>query len=75
MLGKGRNTCRRDKRYIGGKVREVTKCVCNMDTSNVNHIDSISVHRVLSINSMYSRSDSQKQDMMILHTLGHNTGW
>ena len=44
-------TYARDKRYIGGKVRKVTKCVCNMDTSNINHTDRINVHRVLSINS------------------------
>ena len=41
----------------------------------VNHTDRINVHRVLSINSMYSRSDSQKRYMMKCHILGNNTGW
>ena len=58
---------------IGGGVK---KCICEMNKSNVNqHTERIKVHRVLSINSMYSRSDSQKQDMMIFHRLGHNIGW
>ena len=52
----------------------VKKCVCDIDTSNVNqHIARINTHRVvLSINSMYSRSYSQTQNMMEFHRLGHN---
>ena len=55
------------------------ECVCNIGQSNVNqHTDRINMHRLfffLSINSMYSRSGSQTQDMMKFHRLGHNIGW
>ena len=59
--GGGKYICEggRDKRvHTGGKERW-EKCIGEMDTTNVNHTETINVHRVLSINSMYSRSDSQ----------------
>ena len=37
------------------------KSVCEMVKSNVKHIERINMHRVLSINSMYSRSYSQNK--------------
>ena len=55
---------------MGGGEQYVSEVV----QSYVNqHIDRINVHRVLSINSMYSRSDSQNQNMMEFHIWGHNT--
>ena len=53
--------------YTGGRVG---KYDCEVDQSNVKHIESINVHRGLLINSMNLRSYSQKK----CHILGHKTG-
>ena len=67
----------------GGRGRELKRvhigggggrgeCVGKVDESNVMHIERINVHRVLSINSMYSsmysRSYSQNQHVKKSHT-------
>ena len=55
--GKGRAEWRGSRVHI----QEVgwEKCACEVDQSNVKHIESITVYRGLLINSKYSRSYSQ----------------
>ena len=51
------------------------ECACENNQSQVMHIERFDVHRILSINSMYSRSYSQYQHVKKSHILGHDTGW
>ena len=58
----------------GGGGGGMKKQVCNIDIEHVQHTERINVHRVSSINSMYSRSYGQHKIRGKIAIMGHITG-